>query len=222
MRFAKSLYLRMTAHSGMAAAICLCLLLLSACGASEEAVGGGQREPSPARILFFYTGQAAVPPGDPAQVCYGVENATSVRLEPALAEIRPLSNKCIWVEAKETMELTLIAVGEDGKEVSAPVMVTVKAGAPSAVREQPSQTESPSGLIETFAATATQVPAGGVSTICYVVSRPAALSIEPSQGDLGSDLKKCVIVRPAATTTYTLTASADGVTDKASVTVRVQ
>ncbi len=179
-----------------------------------------QPEPQPAKILFFYPGQASVSPGDQAQVCYGVENATSVRLEPSLAEIRPLSNKCVWVTPTATTELTLIATGEDGKEVSEKLTVTVKAGSPSSTRTAPAETST--RLIETFTATATTIPLGGGSTICYVLSEPATVRMSPAHGDLGNDQKKCVMVRPKETTTYTLKATGDGNSDTATVTIRVQ
>jgi len=117
------------------------------------------------------------------------------------------------------MELALVATGEDGQEVREQVTVTVKTGSPSATQMAPAPASS--RLIETFAATATTVASGGASTICYVLSEPATLRMSPAPGNLGSGLKKCVMVRPRETTTYTLHASAAGVTDTASVTVRV-
>lgn len=202
----------------------LCLaavvLLMAGCARESAPVDVAPPPPQAAKILFFYPGQASVSPGDQAQFCYGVENATSVRLEPSLAEIRPLSNKCVWVSPKATTELALIAVGEDGKEVREAITLTVKAGSPPTTRieAEPAATR----LIETFMATASSVPSGGASTICYVLSEPAQLRMSPAQGDLGSDLRKCVLVRPKETTTYTLRATAGGITDAASVTIRVQ
>ncbi|MCW5963909.1 MAG: hypothetical protein KIT83_07715 [Bryobacterales bacterium] len=196
------------------------LALLAGCASEKPTVETAQPKPQPAKILFFYPGQESVSPGDQAQVCYGVENATSVRLEPPLAEIRPLSNKCVWLTPKATTELTLVATGEDGVEVSEQLTVTVKAGSPASTRVAPSVESA--GLIETFTATTTTVPSGGGATICYVLSGPATLRMSPAQGDLGSDLKKCVLVRPKQTTTYTLRATAGGSTDTASVTIRVQ
>lgn len=216
---------------GLYGVVCLTVVTLVTgvgCSSNRDGVTDERVGAASAQIHFFYAGQAAVPPGEPAQVCYGVENATRLYLEPALAEVRPLSSKCVWVNAKETTDLTLVAVGEDGKEVRATATVTVKAGAPSSTRTDASApaattaTAAPAGIIETFVATATKVPAGGVSTICYVVSKPAFLTLEPPQGDLGSELKKCVIVKPTATTTYTLTAKADGKTENAKVTVSVE
>lgn len=202
------------------AALLVTLLLLSGCARETPPAETSESQPQAARILFFYPGQASVSPGDQAQVCYGVEHATSVRLEPALAEIRPLSNKCVWVEPNKTMDLSLIARGEDGTEVSESLTLTVKAGSPSTSHVAPEPTSK--RLIETLAATATSISPGGGSTICYVLSEKAVVTMEPSSGDLGTDLKKCVLVRPNRTTTYTLTANAGGTSDKASVTIRVE
>lgn len=159
-------------------------------------------------------------PGDQAQVCYGVENATSVRLDPPLADIRPLSNKCLWLTVQSSTPLRLIAMGEDGKEVDATLTVKVKAGSPSSTRTAPEA--SASTLIETFTATTTTVAPGGSATICYVLSQSATLRMSPTQGDLGSDQKKCVMVKPQETTTYTLSATAGEKTDSVSITIRVQ
>ncbi|MCU0227982.1 MAG: hypothetical protein MUF01_10120 [Bryobacterales bacterium] len=198
-------------------------MLLTGCGGGGSTAETAPPRPQaaqPAKILFFYPGQESVSPGDQAQVCYGVENATSVRLDPPLADIRPLSNKCLWVTVKSTTPLRLIAQGEDGAEVEATMTVAVKAGSPSSTRTAP---EAPaSTLIETFTASTTTVSPGGGATICYVLSEPATLQMSPSQGNLGSDLKKCVLVKPQQTTTYTLTANGGGKTDSVSITIRVQ
>jgi hypothetical protein len=199
------------------------VLLLAGCGSEKQSATteAPQLPPQPAKINYFYPGQESVPPGDKAQFCYGVEFATSVRVEPPVEEIRPLSNKCVWFEPEKTTELTLIAVGEDGKEVSSdPITIAVKAGAPPSTSA--SKPAAPQRLIESFVATATVIESGGGSTICYALSEPATLKLEPSSGPLGDDLKKCVLVRPKETTTYTLTATAGGKTDKVSITVRVE
>jgi hypothetical protein len=200
------------------------LLVMAGCGPSEtKAPAGGGPEatkPAPPKIVSFYPGQPAVAPGDQAQFCYGVENAVSVRLEPPVEEIRPLTSKCVWFKPSGSMKLTLIATGAGGEEARESIDITVRSGAPSST-ETPAASAA-SGIIETFIATATTVSPGGGSTICYVLREPATLSMQPASGDLGSDLKKCVLVRPKATTKYTLTARAGGRTDSASVTVRVQ
>jgi hypothetical protein len=200
------------------------LLLLAGCGPSETKTNSGQGpeavKPAPPKIVSFYPGQPAVAPGDQAQFCYGVEDAVSVRLEPPVEEIRPLTSKCVWFKPSGSMKLTLIATGAGGEEARESIDITVRTGAPSST-ETPAASAA-SGIIETFIATATTVSPGGGSTICYVLREPATLTMQPASGDLGSDLKKCVLVRPKVTTKYTLTARGGGRSDSASVTVRVQ
>lgn len=200
------------------------LVLLAGCGSSETKApskqGAEAAKPAQPKIVSFYPGQPAVAPGDQAQFCYGVENAVSVRLEPPVEEIRPLTSKCVWFKPSGSMKLTLIATGAGGEESRESIDITVRSGAPSSM-ETPASSAS-TGIIETFIATATTVSPGGGSTICYVLREPATLTMQPASGDLGTDLKKCVLVRPKATTKYTLTARAGGRSDSATVTIRVQ
>jgi hypothetical protein len=197
---------------------------MAGCGTTETKGPAGNaaeaKKPAPPKIVSFYPGQPAVAPGDQAQFCYGVEDAVSVRLEPPVEEIRPLTSKCVWFKPSGSMKLTLIATGAGGEEARESIDITVRAGAPASTVTP--ETAAASGIIETFVATATTVSPGGASTICYVLREPATLTMQPASGDLGSDLKKCVLVRPKATTKYTLTARAGGRSDSASVTVRVE
>src|SRR5262245_60776302 len=48
---------------------------------------GAQR--GPVRILQFYASVGILNPGDKAMLCYGVENARSVKISPALDDVYP-------------------------------------------------------------------------------------------------------------------------------------
>ncbi|MCC6264887.1 MAG: hypothetical protein IT169_15020 [Bryobacterales bacterium] len=203
------------------------MLLLASCASQGPNPGADANAGAAVKILSFYPGQPAFAPGDQAQVCYGVENALSVRLEPPVAEIRPLTTKCVWFKPTGSMKLTLVASGADGKEARGTIDITVKAGAPPAATVPPEETSGasiPSGgsLIETFVATTTSIPPGGGATVCYVLREPATVTLQPPSGELGGDLKKCILLRPTTTTTYTLTAAAGAKTDSATVTIRVE
>lgn len=200
------------------------ILLLGSCTVQEPASPPAERSPQPVKITAFYPGQPSVTPGEQAQFCYGVENAVSVRLEPPVAEIRPLTTKCVWFRPEKSMPLALIATGAGGEEIRETIQISVKAGAPraSSVNIPEDAPSAENRLIEAFLATATHIPPGGTTTICYVLRESATLHLEPAMGDLGGDLKKCVIARPATTTRYTLTATASGETDTASVTIEVK
>ena len=199
------------------------ILLLASCATEPSKPASETEAPAPAKILSFYPGQPAVAPGDQAQFCYGVENAVSVRLEPPVEQIRPLTTKCVWFKPSGSMKLTLVATGADGKDVRASIDIAVKAGAPPATSVPVAPNGAREGsLIETFIATATSIPPGGGSTVCYVLREPAAVTLQPPSGALGSDLRKCILLRPATTTTYTLTARAGEKSDSATVTIRVE
>ena len=55
----------------------------------------GQR--GPVRILRFYASVGTLTPGDKAQLCYGVENARSVRIVPALPGVYPAYIQCVEI-----------------------------------------------------------------------------------------------------------------------------
>ncbi len=202
------------------------MLLLASCASEGPKPGAGADAKATVKILNFYPGQPSFAPGDQAQICYGVENAVSVRLEPPVAEIRPLSVKCVWFKPSGSMKLTLVATGTDGREARETIDITVKAGAPASTSLPPEAAgdaaASGGTLIETFVATATSIPPGGGATVCYVLREPATVTLQPPSGELGGDLRKCILLRPSATTTYTLTARAGGKTEHATVTIRVE
>lgn len=202
------------------------LLLLVSCASEAPQSAPGPDAGTAAKILSFYPGQAAVAPGDQAQFCYGVENAVSVRLEPAVVEIRPLTTKCVWFKPNGSMKLALIATGADGKEISESIDITVKAGAPPTTSIPPAvggaSGANGGSLIETFVATTTSIPPGGGATVCYVLREPATVTMQPPSGELDRELKKCILLRPKTTTTYTLTAKAGDKSDSATVTIRVE
>ncbi|MDZ7639748.1 MAG: hypothetical protein U5J83_16100 [Bryobacterales bacterium] len=196
------------------------IMLLVSCAPESPRQEPVAKAPPAPRIVSFYPGQPAVAPGDKAQVCYGVENADTVRLEPDVEQIRPLTTKCFWFEPERSMKLTLIATGTGGEEARETIDITVRAGAPSTTTAAPPAAEG--ALIDTFIATSTSIRPGGGSTVCYVLREPATVTLQPASGPLDADLKKCILVRPKATTRYTLTAKAGNKSDSASVTIRVE
>ena len=71
-----------------------------------------------ARITQFYTTSGQVAKGEKALVCYGVENASTVWMEPPRQELSAALARCVEVfpEADTTYKLT--AQGADGKPVT--------------------------------------------------------------------------------------------------------
>jgi hypothetical protein len=64
-------------------------------------------------ILTFAAEPAVVAPGEAVELCYGVSNATMVKIEPDAPSLKPALTHCVEVFPKKTTRYTLSA--EDGK-----------------------------------------------------------------------------------------------------------
>ena len=91
-------------------------------------VGG---PPGPVRILRFYASTGSIALGDKAQLCYGVENAKSVRISPSIAELIPAANRCVEIVPEHTTHYTIQAEGFDGHVATRFVTLVVQS-APAA------------------------------------------------------------------------------------------
>ncbi len=78
------------------------------------------------RITQFYASKQEAARGESILVCYGVENARAVRIEPAIEQLIPLPAKCFPFTPQRTAILKLVAEGEKGGEVTASVTVKVR------------------------------------------------------------------------------------------------
>jgi hypothetical protein len=65
------------------------------------------------RILDFYSTPGIIHPGAQATICYGVNAAKSVRIQPATEKVWPAVAHCLQVSPREDTEYKLTA--EDGK-----------------------------------------------------------------------------------------------------------
>ena len=77
------------------------------------------------RIVQFYAREAVVTEGSSTVVCYGVLNATRVRIEPPVADVWPSQNRCIEVRPARETRYTLTAEGAGGRSVSESFQVQV-------------------------------------------------------------------------------------------------
>ena len=99
------------------AAVCL---LLSLWGLSKVRLDGPRPwvhpvgSAGPVRILRFYASVGALEPGETAQLCYGVENAKSVRISPWVNGAGPSAQRCLEVGPQRTTHYTIVAEGYDG------------------------------------------------------------------------------------------------------------
>ena len=127
----------------VAGAICAALILLS------EALytrGSSTPAPEPARpaasaqrnaetlayygngqlkVLSFYANPVEVKRGAQTLVCYGVSNATTVAIEPAIGETWPSTGRCVEVTAANDTEYKLTAADAAGHQQTRTVALHV-------------------------------------------------------------------------------------------------
>jgi len=77
-------------------------------------------------ILNFYASPPVIQHGETAQLCYGVSNAKSVRLEPQDNKVWPSFMRCVNVEPKKDTIYTLTAEDGNGNTKTATVVVKVR------------------------------------------------------------------------------------------------
>lgn len=159
------------------------------------------------RILHFYGMPGAVERGESVSICYGVENARSVRLEPPLEPLKPHWNRCLKATPQSTTTYTLTAEGADGSRATASFTIQVLPPPPRVLFVEISSS---------------QIRFGEALTICYGVQNATSVRLEPLGMELRPAEKECVRVYPPRTLKFTLSAhSADGRTDREQFTVRV-
>ncbi|HWQ52357.1 MAG TPA: hypothetical protein VN442_01645 [Bryobacteraceae bacterium] len=184
---------------------------------------GGGKEPEPARktdakppaepkVLQFYSSVPAVARGEQALLCYGVENAEAVRIEPAVEPLKPAYSRCVAVTPRDTTRYTLTVEGAGGRTATATLTVQVQAGARKAAAPAPAATAaSGSGPVIASFRTETKQDAGGAITLlCYEVEQAEAVAIEPGVMPRSGALRGCLGVAPKQPTTYFLTAFGRG------------
>lgn len=71
--------------------------------------------PPPVRIVRFFATTGALFAGETAKLCYGVENARTVKLSPEMDRVPPSPGRCIEVHPEHTTHYTLQAEGFDGR-----------------------------------------------------------------------------------------------------------
>ncbi len=86
-----------------------------------EMLGGNRFE-----ILQFYASPGIIRRGETAQLCYGVSNAKTVRLEPQTNEVWPSFSRCVDVAPSKDTIYTLTAEDAGGHSKTATLMVQVR------------------------------------------------------------------------------------------------
>src|ERR1035441_520937 len=148
-----------------------------------------------ARITQFYTTKALASRGDTALVCYGVENATAVWLEPPRHELSAALARCVEISPLVDTTYKLTAEGTDGKTVTAELKVSVGAA------------RAGGGSLPVAAR---EVRARALLSICYTGKNARAVTIDPIGFRGGSAPKGCATDQPRKSTTYTVSAVGAG------------
>lgn len=134
------------------------------------------------KILNFYTTEQPVR-GQPFSVCYGVINATSVKLEPPLAETPAVLSRCVQVTLHKEAELTLRAYGKNGEEASASFVIGV---------------HEPRPEFQFVSVSSREIRRGERWTLCYGVRSATRVWLEPGPQPLSAGERICAQFFPVA------------------------
>ena len=86
---------------------------------SVEVLGGSEF-----KIISFYATPGKIQRGDSVDMCYGVSNAKSVKLDPPVANVWPSVDRCMQVSPKKTTTYTFTA--DDGKGNTKTAQLTIE------------------------------------------------------------------------------------------------
>jgi hypothetical protein len=168
------------------------------------------------KILQFYVSPAELTEGGKALLCYGVQNAKDVRVEPPVDGVWPSPNRCVEVAPQRSTTYKLIAEGADGKIQTASYHVKVNAD-PALLPKVVYLTAGPAKP----SAAERNAGGSGVWSICFQVLNAAEVSVDPPVVPPTSAPNGCFYVKPGKTTAYTLTATdAKGRKARRQVTVK--
>lgn len=170
----------------------------------------GAEEPAgtAVKLLQFYASSGEVSKGQHVIVCYGVENARSVEIDPPVQKLKPARNRCFSVTPERTTTFKLLADGLDGSQLSESFTVKVNPAPPA---------------ILFLAVSHKEIKRGEPFTLCYGVANASAVRLEPIGWSLPPVEKNCVRSFPPQTTRFTLVASgADGRSDREKFTLKVR
>lgn len=189
------------------------ILWLSACSPNPppkqaEVKATPAPAPEPVRITQFYASPANPSKGQKTLICYGVENATEVRIDPPVDRVWPSLSRCLELHPSKTVTYTLTAA-RGPESVSKSVTVTI---APPGVK-----------IIEVSINKLNFAP-GEQVTVCYKVEHATQVNLGPGLwfGPHDNALG-CISDHPQKTTTYTVKATGAGASvDTEKVTATVQ
>jgi hypothetical protein len=184
------------------------LILAIACSVSCTRSVSDKAALDPVRITQFYAAKPAIPRGEDVLLCYGVENATAVRIVPPVEQIRPALSRCFTVSPVQTTNFTLIAEDGSAKTTSQSITVTVTGALPH---------------FNDLSISSKEVAPGQLVSFCFKASNATAVRGGPGHFQHGgSPSGNCLVDNPRKTTAYRLVIEgAGGQTDEAKISVNV-
>jgi hypothetical protein len=169
----------------------------------EPSTGAGE-----VKITHFYPMSGSIFRGDSTSICYGVQRAREVRLEPPVDAVWPAVSHCLSVAPAQSTTYILRATGTDGREVSESIRIQVGPAPPRFVL---------------FSTSNRELVRGEQLTMCYGVENAVKLRLYPVGMDLPPVTKHCIRFGAPASGRYTLTAtSAEGISARQEFRVRVR
>jgi len=77
------------------------------------------------KILDFYASPATIHRGEHASICYGVNAATSVRIDPAVEQLHPAVSHCFQVTPSRNTDYKLTIVDASGHTLTQSLSIEV-------------------------------------------------------------------------------------------------
>jgi hypothetical protein len=184
-------------------------LLIVNCGGSREKAASERTKSAPVKITQFYSAKPQIHKGETALLCYGVENAKTLHLSPAVADLVPALTRCVEVKPTQTTSYTLTAEGADGSKTSNNVTIVV-GGLPPDIYD--------------FSVNTMTVKRGQQVSVCFKARNAASVSGGPGKFFLkGKPAGDCLMDAPKKTTRYEITVTgSSGETASRDVTVTVK
>jgi hypothetical protein len=85
-----------------------------------DALGGDQL-----KILDFYASAGTIRRGQQATICYGVNDAQSVRIDPPVEQLHPAVSHCFQVAPRRDTEYKLTAADRSGHALSQSLTIRI-------------------------------------------------------------------------------------------------
>jgi hypothetical protein len=191
------------------AIVALAALVITGCGDNTPPASRKAQKKSVehVKIVQFYAAQPMIPRGTKGSLCYGVENAVKLQLDPPAEDVYPAVSRCIEISpdkrARKTT-YTLTAYGKDGSKETKSAEVTAGAAPPR---------------VYDLWVNAVDVRRGEAVKVCFKVENAQRVKAGPGTLDPAAH---CLSHNPSKTTTYKITAfGGDNQIDSGTVTVKV-